>query len=110
MSTQNTFAPSRANATAVALPLPQPGPMEPAPTTSATLSLRRLATRILPSFGIEFAQVGFQDLAVVVLRQRVDEHIVLRPLEACDLAEAQRVEFACPHVADHVRDDDLAPL
>src|SRR5882672_9588973 len=40
-STQNTCAPSRANVTAVALPLPQPGPIEPAPTTMATLPLRR---------------------------------------------------------------------
>src|ERR1700748_2686639 len=40
-STQNTCAPSRANVTAVALPLPQPGPIEPAPTTIATLPLRR---------------------------------------------------------------------
>jgi len=38
-----TLAPSRANAAAVALPLPQPGPIEPAPTTSATLSFRRPA-------------------------------------------------------------------
>src|SRR6187455_387568 len=88
MSTQNTLAPSRAQATAVALPLPQPGPIEPAPTINATLSLRRSATRLLLSFGIEFAQIGFQDLAVIVLRQRVDEHIVLRPLEARDLRQA----------------------
>src|SRR5215471_5005588 len=40
-SAQNTLAPSRAKVTAVALPLPQPGPIEPAPATSATLSLRR---------------------------------------------------------------------
>src|SRR3954469_4489398 len=40
-STQNTCAPSRAKVTAVALPLPQPGPIEPAPTTTAVLPLRR---------------------------------------------------------------------
>src|SRR3954465_11702379 len=40
-STQNPRAPWRANVTAVALPLPQPGPIEPAPTTIATLPLRR---------------------------------------------------------------------
>src|SRR6185295_6466082 len=73
MSTQNTLAPSRANATAVALPLPQPGPIEPAPTTTATLSFRRLGTGRPPSFRVQFAQVGLQDLAVIVLRQRVDE-------------------------------------
>src|SRR5207237_5131235 len=41
ISTHSTLAPSRAKAMAVALPLPQPGPIEPAPTTIATLSLRR---------------------------------------------------------------------
>src|ERR1043165_8634184 len=80
-STQNPRAPSRAQATALALPLPQPGPIEPAPTISATLSLRRLGTGLLPSLRIERAQLGLEDLAVIVLRQRVDEHVVLRPLE-----------------------------
>src|SRR5438270_6124527 len=97
MSTQNTFAPSRAQATAVALPLPQPGPIEPAPTIMATLSLRRLGTRLLLSFGVQFAQFGFEDFSVVVLRQRVDEHVILRPLKARDLGEAKRVEFAERH-------------
>src|SRR5690348_1317871 len=46
-STQKTCAPSRAKVTAVALPLPQPGPIEPAPTTIATLPLRR-SIEILP--------------------------------------------------------------
>src|SRR5512138_3057022 len=40
-STQSTCAPSRAKVTAVALPLPQPGPIDPAPTTTAVLPLRR---------------------------------------------------------------------
>jgi hypothetical protein len=35
------LCPSRANSTAVALPLPHPGPLDPAPETSATLSLSR---------------------------------------------------------------------
>ena len=42
-SAAKTLAPSRAKSTAVALPLPQPGPIEPAPVTSATLSLSRAA-------------------------------------------------------------------
>src|SRR6478672_12522180 len=109
-STQNTFAPSRAQATAVALPLPQPGPIEPAPTINATLSLSRLATGLLPSLRVELAQLGLQDLAVIVLRQRIDEHVVLRPLEARDLAETQFVELARRHLAHHVGDDDLAPF
>src|SRR6187402_1303459 len=102
MLTQNTFAPSRAQATAVALPFPQPGPIEPAPTINATLSFRRLATGLLPSLRVELAQLGLQDLAVVVLRQRVDEHVILRPLEARDLAQAQFVQFARLNLADHV--------
>src|SRR6478735_7938376 len=93
MSTQNTFAPSRAKVSAVAFPLPQPGPIEPAPTTTATLSLSRLGTGRLLSFAVPLAQLGLQDLPVIVLRQRVDEHIVLRPLEARDLGQAQRVEL-----------------
>src|SRR3954452_18908886 len=88
-STQKTRAPSRAQATAVALPLPHPGPIEPAPTINATLSLRRLATGPLLSIGVELAQFGLQDLAVVVLGQRVDEDVILRALVARDFAEAQ---------------------
>src|ERR1044072_4667508 len=110
MSTQNTFAPSRAQATAVALPLPQPGPIEPAPTISATLSLRRSGTGFLPPFLIEFAQIGFQDLAVIVLRQRIDEHVILRPLEARDLRETQLGALGAARLADHVGQDDLAPF
>src|SRR5262245_18476529 len=105
MSTQNTFAPSRAKATAVALPLPQPGPIEPAPTTIATLSFRRLAIGFLPAFRVELAQLGFQDLSIIVLRQCIDEDVVLRPLEACDLRKAQRVELACARIAHHIGDD-----
>src|ERR1700757_687153 len=41
ISTARTLAPSLAKSTAVALPLPQPGPLDPAPETSATLSLSR---------------------------------------------------------------------
>src|SRR4051794_37270202 len=103
MSTQNTFAPSRANVTAVALPLPQPGPIEPAPMTTATLSFRRLGTGF-PPLGIELSQIGLENLAVIVLRQRLDEHVILRALEARDLAEAQFVEFAGFRRADHVGD------
>src|ERR1044072_3607128 len=109
MSTQNTFAPSRAQATAVALPLPQPGPIEPAPTINATLSFRRLATGPLPSLRVALAQFGFQDLAVIIFRQRIDEHVILRPLEARDLAQTQFVQFAGRHLADHIGDDDLPP-
>src|SRR6476646_9538318 len=93
MSTQNTLAPSRAQATAVALPLPQPGPIEPAPTINATLSFRRLATGPLPLLRVELAQFSLQDLAIVVLRERIDEDIVLWPLEARDLAKAQLIKL-----------------
>src|SRR5256885_7701499 len=109
-STQNTLAPSRAQATAVALPLPHPGPIEPAPTIIATLSLRRLGTGLLLSFRVQFAQLGLENLPVIVLWQRLDEDIVLRPLEARDLGQAKRVEFAERHITHHIGDDDLAPF
>src|SRR5436305_6356661 len=109
-STQKIRAPSRAQATAVALPLPQPGPMEPAPTINATLSLRRLATGPLLSLRVELAQFGLQYLAVIVLRECVDEHVILGPLEARDFTEAQLIELARLHVADHIGDDDLTPF
>src|SRR5437879_5292540 len=114
MSTQNTFAPWRAIATAVALPLPQPGPLEPAPTIIATLSFKRLATGLLlfldAFLGVQLAQIGLQYLSVIVLWQRVEEHVVLRPFEARDFREAQRVELTRAAIADHVGDHDLAPL
>src|SRR5258708_21035127 len=101
MSTQNTLAPSRPMATAVALPLPQPGPIEPAPTIIATLSFRRLATGLLllldALLGVEFAQIGLQYLSVIVLRQRVEEHVILCPLEAADFRQAHRVKSPRVH-------------
>src|SRR5687768_4554514 len=88
MSAQSTLAPSRANSTAVALPLPQPGPIDPAPPTSAVLPARRPAICVLlcPAFAllpaavalaVEAAQFGLEDLAVIVLWQRLDEYIFL---------------------------------
>src|SRR5438105_406983 len=62
------------------------------------------------SFRIRRAQVGLQDLAVVVLRQRLDEHIILRPFEAGDRRKAERVELGRLRVADHVSHHYLAPL
>src|SRR5688500_13909828 len=72
-SAQRTFAPSRAKQTAVALPLPQPGPLEPAPSTIATLSLRRSAMGLFLPRRIAFPQIRLQDLPVIVLRQGLDE-------------------------------------
>src|SRR5205085_10848636 len=42
---------------------------------------------------IDSAQLGLQDLAVIVLRQGFDRDVGLRPLEAGDAAEAERVEL-----------------
>src|ERR1700730_9783313 len=108
-SAQKTFAPSRANATAVALPLPQPGPAEPAPTTSAIFPFNRSGMFSLAQ-RVTFAQFRFQNFSVVILRQRVDEDIILRPLEARDAFETKRVEFLGVRIAHDVSDDDLAPL
>src|SRR5262245_13153531 len=123
MSTQTTFAPSRAKATAVAFPLPQPGPLEPAPSTIATLPIRRSGIALpLDAFPllsavsatvparIHRAQFGLQNLAVIVLRQRIDEHIVFRTFEARDRRQAERIELLCRGVADHIGDDHLAPF
>src|SRR3954468_1139318 len=108
-SAQNTFAPSRAKATAAALPFPQPGPIEPAPTTSATLPLRRSAM-FPPPLLVHHTQFGFQDFPVVILRQRVDEDIILRPLEACDRVETKRVEFPRGSFTRHIGHHHLAPF
>src|SRR5712691_4800451 len=63
-----------------------------------------------PPLRIDRAQLGLEDLAVIVLRQIFDEHVVLGALEARDRLEAERVELAALNFADHVGDDDLAPF
>src|SRR5476651_2698058 len=108
-SAQKTFAPSRANATAVALPLPQPGPTEPAPTTSAIFPFSRSGMFLL-TLRVTFAQFRLQDLTVIVLRQRIDEDIILRPLEARDALETKRIELLRIRFAHDVGDDDFAPF
>src|SRR3954469_20322864 len=67
-STANTFAPSSTKRTVVARPLPQPGPTEPAPLTSATLSLRRKAIQALRI-------VDQQALALGLARRHVGDEI-----------------------------------
>src|SRR6202030_1560717 len=109
MSAQKTRAPSRANATAVALPLPQPGPTEPAPTTSATFPFSRSGMFFLAP-RVALAQLRFQDLAVIVLRQCIDEDIILRPLEARNARKAKCVKLLRIRLADDIGDDDLAPF
>src|SRR5581483_7286540 len=59
---------------------------------------------------IALAQFGLEDLAVIVLRQRVDEDIILRPLEARDGCQAEGVQFGGPCGADDVGDDQFTPL
>src|SRR3954469_13534478 len=67
-STANTFAPSSTKRTVVARPLPQPGPTEPAPLTSATLSLSRKA--------IEAPRiVDQQPLALGLARRHVGDEV-----------------------------------
>src|SRR6266536_1587932 len=61
-------------------------------------------------FRIERAQLGLEDLAVVVLRQALDEHVILRPLEARDRTKAQGIEFRAVGGPSHIGDDDLAPF
>src|SRR5262245_14899260 len=64
----------------------------------------------LTPLGIHRAQLGLEDLAVIVLRQRIDEHIVLRTLEAGDRVEAEAIELARGGVAHDIGHDDLAPF
>src|SRR5712691_13316130 len=59
---------------------------------------------------IDRAQLDLQDLSVIVLRQAVDEHVILGPLEARDRSQAEHVQFGAFGVPDHVGDDDLAPF
>ena len=70
--------------------------------------------RYQPSRVEELAQVGLQDLAVVVLRQRLDEAIALRALEAGDVVEAQAIERGAATSAPSRRTtkaiDLLAPI
>src|SRR5690606_36379592 len=89
--------------------LARSGPARSPPLPSgASACVRRLAwLREAP------AQFGLQHLAVVVLRQRIDEEIAPRPLEARDHPEAMRVERRLVHRgarpgADE-GDDPLAP-
>src|ERR1700730_6327670 len=70
--------------------------------------------RALLFFPHHLPQFGLQHLAVIVLRQRVEIDVALRPLEAGDRGEAMRVELAIvcrstlfKHHAGH---HDLTPV
>src|SRR3982751_37738 len=52
--------------------------------------------------GVERAQLGLEDLAVVVLRQAVDDDVVLGPLETGDRFQTQRIELAGARLAHHI--------
>src|SRR5215216_5669098 len=62
----------------------------------------------------QLAQFRLENLAVVVLGQRLDELVVLRPLEAGDVVEAELVEFGGLQRLALARHDEghhlLAPL
>src|SRR4029079_947917 len=75
------------------------------PVSSSSSSRFVLALQLL-------AKRRLQHLAVVVLRRRVDEAVLARPLEARDVREAERVELAGVDrgaVAGDEGDDGLAP-
>src|SRR5262245_31281301 len=59
---------------------------------------------------LHFAQFGLENFSVIILRQRVDEYIFLRTLEASNCVDAKSVELAGRRVADDVCNDDLAPF
>src|SRR5579884_2165271 len=69
----------------------------------------------VPAASVELpAQLGLQHLAVIVLRQRLDEAVAARPLEAGDVVEAEPVELGLAHrgagPGDDESDDLLAPF
>ena len=58
------------------------------------LRVRFSPSRGRAGLGEELAQLGLQHLAVVVLRQRLDEAVLARPLEARDVVEAELLEIS----------------
>src|SRR3974390_455896 len=60
--------------------------------------------------GVHGPKLPLQDLAVVVLRQRVDKNIILRPFEACNTRKAQRVKLGSIGIANHIGHHDLSPF
>src|SRR3974390_3888414 len=60
--------------------------------------------------GVHGPQLPLQDLAVVVLRQRVDKNIILWPFEARNTRKAQRVKLRGIGIADHIGHHDLSPF
>src|SRR6202521_5344756 len=78
------------------------------------LSSARLSVVIRCSSGsggfVHCAQFGLENLAVAVLWQRIDEDVILWPLEAGDRIEAELVELAGRRIADHIGNHDLAPF
>src|SRR5918996_813906 len=88
------------------------GGSDPSAGRAAPMPLRDLNSALLRRQQV--AQSGLEYLAVVVLGQRVDEAVVLGPLEAGDMGKAVGIEIGgsplragrCPDKCDH----RLAPL
>src|SRR4249920_203270 len=72
--------------------------------------VRRLSGRAGIALAVHHPQLGLESLAVVVLRQRLDEHIILGPLEARDRIETERVQLGAGRIADHISHYHLAPF
>src|SRR6266508_5309327 len=69
-----------------------------------------MALQTMLTSRIALPQLGLEDFSVIVLRQAVDEYVVLRTLEPRDMRQAERVELRRARLADHVGDHDLAPF
>ena len=63
---------------------------------------------------MSLAQFGLEHLTVVVLRQRLEENVAARPLEARDRGKAERIQFfgryRLRRTRDDAGDDFLAPV
>src|SRR5215207_9522295 len=139
MSAATTIAPFPAIISAIARPMPPPAPVtnttlsasiviEVLPSVPVSSSRRRPGSMSAVDTGPrrydglgasapvrqQPAQLGLQDLAVIVFRQRVDQTVFARALEAGDVVEAQAVELRLRHrragLCDDEGDDLLAPI
>src|SRR4029077_1548162 len=78
----------------------------PARHSGTFICVSRGARRRKSVLAQQLPQLGLQYLAVVVLRQGVDEAVVPRPLETCDVLEAERVELGLADGGAGAGDDE----
>src|SRR5207244_2188421 len=85
-------------------------PRARAPIRDRGIRATRLLTIDAGPLGVNRAQFGLENFAVIVLWQCVDEDVILRTLEAGNRVEAKPVELAGRRIADDIGNDHLAPF